>query len=336
MLPLQGLPPRYTARPIDPSADLADVLDLCVAVAMHEYGSPDVDERMIREAWNLPSMEIGRDTMFVLDAESRPAALAEYYDGEAEHVAPFLFYRVRPDLADGAVADAALAWGLERGRQNLPLAVPGARVAMVTGVASVNAGTIGALERNGWQRDRINWTMEVDLAVADLPPPDWPSGIEVRTADLEADAPAIHAVESDAFSDHYGYLAQPYDEWLHFRTRFMRAEPDLWFLAMDGDEIAGMALCSSHRVGQPDLGWVSTLGVRRPWRKRGLGLAILRHAFRELAARGKPRAGLGVDSQSLTGATRLYEKAGMRVVRQHFDYETVLRQGRDLRTVSLG
>jgi ribosomal protein S18 acetylase RimI-like enzyme len=96
-----------------------------------------------------------------------------------------------------------------------------------------------------------------------------------------------------------------------------------------------MAICSSKRGGEEDLGWVSSLGVRRPWRRQGLALAILHHAFREFAARGKPRAGLGVDSQNLTGATRLYEKAGMRLVREGREYELLVREGRDIRTLSL-
>ena len=117
--------------------------------------------------------------------------------------------------------------------------------------------------------------------------------------------------------------------------QFNEPEPELWILAMDGDEVAGMALCASRRAGQEDLGWVSSLGVRRPWRRRGLALAILRRAFGLLAARGKSRVGLGVDSQSLTGATRLYEKAGMHVVRELYEYERVIRDGKDLRTTAL-
>lgn len=329
------MPASFTAQPVVPDEDLPAVLELLAAASLSEYGVPEIDERMLREAWNLPSHDLVRDSRFVLDADGRPAGLAEYYDGEAEHVAPFLVTRIRPDLTDGPMADALLGWATARARQNLPLAVPDARVAMHTGVASVNEGVIRMLERNGWRRERVNWTMEIDLRAAPLLEPAWPEGIAARSADFETDLPAIHAAESDAFSDHYGYLPQPYEEWLHFRTRFLRPEPDLWLLAMDGTEIAGMALCASQRVGQPDLGWVSTLGVRRPWRKRGLGLALLRHAFGELSKRGKPRAGLGVDSQSLTGATRLYEKAGMRVVREHYEYELLIRDGRDLRPTSL-
>ncbi len=60
------------------------------------------------------------------------------------------------------------------------------------------------------------------------------------------------------------------------------------------------------------MGWVNLLGVRRPWRRRGVALALLQHSFREFYARDRRKVGLGVDAQSLTGATRLYEKAGMR------------------------
>jgi ribosomal protein S18 acetylase RimI-like enzyme len=181
--------------------------------------------------------------------------------------------------------------------------------------------------------------MEIDLhAAAPLAEPQWPEGITLRSADpgnLERDARLLHETEMESFSDHYGYTPAPFEEWWHFRTQFNRPEPELWLLAMDGEEVAGMALVASQRPGQPDLGWISSVGVRRPWRRRGLALAILLHAFQLLAARGRQRVGLGVDSQSLTGATRLYEKAGMRVVREFYEYERVVRDGRDLRTTSL-
>jgi mycothiol synthase len=330
------MPPGFTARPVRPDHDIEAILELCHAAAIADLGVTDVDERMIREAYHLPSFAAARDSLLVLDADGRAAAVTEFYDGESIHVAPYLFLRVRPDLRGTDLPAAVLAWGAERAPANLHMAPEGARVAMHTDVNAVNGPLIDALEVAGWRHERTDWTMEIDLVdAAPLPEPVWPQGIAVRSADLERDAHAIHQAETDAFSDHYGYVPQPFEEWWHFRTRFFEAEPDLWMLAIDGDEIVGMALCSSRRPGQPDLGWISTLGVRRPWRRRGLALAILHHAFRELAARGKPRAGLGVDSQSLTGATRLYEKAGMRVVRETLEYELLIRDGRDLRTLSL-
>ena len=66
-------------------------------------------------------------------------------------------------------------------------------------------------------------------------------------------------------------------------------------------------------------------GGAAKWRKRGLGLALLLHTFNEFYQRGDRTVGLGVDAQSLTGATRLYEKAGMHVTRQYDTYEKVIR-----------
>jgi mycothiol synthase len=333
---MTDLPTGFIGRPVKPVDDLAAVVELCNAAATAEYGVPDVDERLMRERYEIPGFSPERDSLLLLDAAGDAAALGEIYDNEKEHVAPFFYVRVRPDLLDSAVPDHVLDWGAGRAAQNLSRAEAGTRVAVHSSVAAVNAGMIAAHERAGWQLERTSWTMEIDLRERGVPPPEWPEGITVRTADLEGDARAIHAAENDSFSDHYGFLASTFDDWWYFRTRFFVPEPDLWFLAMDGTEIAGMALCSSQRIGQPELGWVSTLGVRRAWRRRGLGLAILQHSFRELQKRGKPRAGLGVDAQSLTGATRLYERAGMRVVRESREYELLIRHGRDLRTLALG
>jgi ribosomal protein S18 acetylase RimI-like enzyme len=336
---MADLPSGFHARPVVPERDVEPILEMCRAAAIAEHGSPDIDERMIRGAFQLPGLDLDRDALLVLDEAGRAAGTAVYYDGDTQHIAPYLFFRVQPDLAGGPVPDALLAWAVERAGGNLPLAPDGTRVALHTDTAAVNSDIVASLERCDWHRDRINWTMEVDLAAAaPLPEPEWPDGVTVRSADpehLERDAHLLHETEKESFSDHYGYTPVPFEEWWHFRTQFNEPEPELWLLAMDGEEVAGMALVASTRAGQPDLGWISSVGVRRPWRRRGLALALLLHAFRLLAARGKPRAGLGVDSQSLTGATRLYERAGMRVVREFYEYERVIRDGTDLRTTSL-
>ncbi len=108
-------------------------------------------------------------------------------------------------------------------------------------------------------------------------------------------------------------------------------DPTLWFLAFDGDEIAGASLCTY----QMDYGWVDTLAVRRPWRRKGLGLALLHHSFGEFYRRGTYNVGLTVDSQNLTGATRLYERAGMHVARIYVSYEKELRAGIEMSTQAI-
>ena len=77
-------------------------------------------------------------------------------------------------------------------------------------------------------------------------------------------------------------------------------------------------------------GWVRGLGVRPGWRKRGLGLALLRHAYGEMYRRGIRKVELSVDADSPTGAPRLYTRAGMRVAQRYGVYRKEVRPGRDV------
>ena len=132
---------------------------------------------------------------------------------------------------------------------------------------------------------------------------------------------------NDAFADHWDH--QPptpagREQWRRLMLENPRFDPDLWFLAAADGELAAVPLCGWHWSGDPAFGWVHTLGVRRPWRRRGLALALLHHSFREFAVRGATRVGLGVDAENTTGAVRLYERAGMRVARRNDAWEKAL------------
>jgi ribosomal protein S18 acetylase RimI-like enzyme len=102
-----------------------------------------------------------------------------------------------------------------------------------------------------------------------------------------------------------------------------RYDPALWWMAEDGAQIAGVAV----GVNFPDMGWVRLLGVRRPWRRQGIALALLRQAFQEFKRRGQRSVGLGVDAASPTGATELYRRAGMRIDKQFAQYRKIVRSG---------
>jgi ribosomal protein S18 acetylase RimI-like enzyme len=95
-------------------------------------------------------------------------------------------------------------------------------------------------------------------------------------------------------------------------------------VAWAGDEVAGYSLNYPQRAGDPGYGSVGTLGVRRPWRRNGLGEALLRRSFAALHARGQRKVRLSVDAENPTGATRLYERVGMRVLRQSNTWEREL------------
>ena len=160
---------------------------------------------------------------------------------------------------------------------------------------------------------RFSYTMEIELRERPVARP--PEAVELL-AYRESDAEVLCATLNEAF------VADPFWHTLggeNFADIYFGArgfDPTLWLLAWDGAELAGCSLSYPVHGTDTELGWVATLGVRPRWRRRGLGEALLLSSFGLLFDRGLRRVGLGVDSQNVTGALRLYERVGMRKVRQ--------------------
>jgi mycothiol synthase len=186
--------------------------------------------------------------------------------------------------------------------------------------ASVDEPMIRLLESRGYRLIRHFYRMRIDFD-AELPEPQWPEGITVRTATPD-DAELAYEVHQESFEDHWEYSRSPYEQWQHHMLR-EGYDPTLWFLVEENGEVAAVAFNREHEA-EKGLGWVSVLGVRKDWRRRGLGRALLLHSFHEFRRRGFHAAALGVDADSLTGANRLYESAGMSVVRRSDVYERAL------------
>jgi mycothiol synthase len=174
-------------------------------------------------------------------------------------------------------------------------------------------------ERLGYAVVRRFYRMKIEL-IERPQPPEWPEGI-ICTAFDPKDVRAFYEATVDAFAENWDFIQMEFEAWKRLRFEAPDFDPSLWFVARDEDQIAGFARCEADRWGG---GWVALLGVRKPWRRRGLGEALLRHAFCEFFARGERQVGLGVDAQNETGATRLYERAGMHVDSEDIVYEKQL------------
>jgi ribosomal protein S18 acetylase RimI-like enzyme len=234
---------------------------------------------------------------------------------------------------DAQIPQTLLDWLIERAHEKVDLAPQGARVVLHISANQANQPMYEFLSRNGFQVVRCSYRMHIDFD--DQPAkPDIPEGITIRSIANKADERAAYQAAFDSFRDHWGFIEEPfeayYQRWIHQLTGDPNYDPSLFFIALDGDEVAGVSLCYPRTEEDAGMAWVGTLGVRRAWRKRGLGSALLLHSFNAFYERGIRRAGLGVDAENLTGALRLYEKAGMRPWRKNATYEMELRPGKDL------
>jgi mycothiol synthase len=166
----------------------------------------------------------------------------------------------------------------------------------------------------GYREVRRFWDMAIEL---DEPPPAPQLSVE-RFSGEEADARDFHAALDEAFSDHWEHHSIEFHEWWEEKQAQRDYDPSVWFLIRDGAEVAAVVRNDPDRHGG---GYVGALGVRRQWRGRGYGKALLQQSFREFHQRGQRRASLGVDSENATGATRLYESVGMHVELESVVYE---------------
>lgn len=188
------------------------------------------------------------------------------------------------------------------------------------------------LTGHGYQLVRVYHEMRIDLEPSPPAAPAWPAGIGVRICDgSSADIRRAYDCIEDSFVDHWGRARREYEHWTAVMVND-DFDPALWFFAEHDGAVVGAALCRIREL----IGDVNQLGVIRSWRRRGLGEALLRHTFGQLHRRGLRRVELGVDSASLTGADRLYRRAGMMVAASTGRFEIELRPGLDLLASTAG
>jgi mycothiol synthase len=286
---------------------------------------PDFTLDDLRTAWQGPTFHMATDAWLVIAPGDK---LIGYADLEhSQHVRVYTHVRVLPEFAGQGIEEYLLQLAEDWAQRQIPQAKSGVRVTLNSWASNRNESMQASFERAGFTAIRRHWRMEIEVPEAPLVP-EWPDHVTVRTFISGQDDRTVFNAIDEAFQDHWGHMEGNFDEWKHWTIERENFDPSLWFLAFEGNEIAGASLCTY----QMDDGWVDTLAVRRPWRRKGLGMALLLHSFGEFYRRGKNKVGLGVDSQNLTGATRLYERAGMHVARIYISFEKELRAGIELST----
>jgi len=281
------------------------IRELLEAHAQVSFGETELSEEEIRHWFSLP--------MLWIQVADRDGELVGYLDVRAEGESRF---NLDARTLDAEVASILTTAAEEHARSE-------AESPVLHGFVQGDDPVLReAFEAAGWQPIRHSFQMGIDLA-DEVPEPSWPEGFTLRNLHV-GEEERLHEANMDAFADHWDFRWQPFEEWRRYTVDHHGFDPTLYWLVEDGDEIAGFSVNSWHFSGDPQFGWIGILGVRKPWRKRGLGTALLQHSFRDFGRRGATRVGLGVDGENTTGAVRLYERAGMRVVRRNDIYEKKL------------
>ena len=314
--------------------DTEALVEMFNAASQKLLGIDQVTVEEQRIEFEVPGRSLEHDFRVVVAPDGTMAGYIEVF-GFSEPFTPLYSWgRVHPKHEGQGVGSHLVEWAEARARQALPLSAEELRVPMWVFCHTVDTQAQRLFTDHGFSLLRHNLRMVVEL---DGPPPEpvLPAGITLRTIVPGQDEYPAFVASREAFEDHFGHVNRPLEEefqtWVYRDTNSSNYDPNLWFLAMDGEQIAGSSLCFKSTDNDPQFGWVASLSVRRPWRKQGLGLALLQQSIGEFYRRGYRKVGLGVDAENLTGAVRLYEKAGMHSDAQHqmAIFEKELRPGKD-------
>lgn len=334
-----ALPNGWTARPatLDDAGDVIAIYNAYIArLGVNRTYTPELQ----RSEWTTPNHQMALNSVVVLNAAGKIVASGDYWAIFTPPVQSSASLCVDAD-SPGAIWDALLIWLDDRVHSTARECPPDLQVSVMTGAYEQDVNLRAVFVRHGYSPVRRFYTMRIDMTEPPTPAL-LPPGYRWEPYRHPEQLPLIVTVDRLAFRDHYGHIDLDFDEEVaevrHYFESMPYFDPSLFFSVVE--EATGTMVATIWNLieedGNPASGYVDGVAVLREHRGKGIALAMLTRAFSVLYERGKRSVALGVDSENLTGALRLYEKAGMKPVSARIRYEKVVRPGTDLATRQLG
>lgn len=299
--------------------DLDKVFDVVNASDLREFGEIDTPKEEFAVDWE--AMDHANDVRLAVGPDGRIIGYANCTkEGEFSGIDAEGY--VHPEHEGQGVGTALIRWTEQRAADFVALTPEGTRVMLQNPTNAYNAEATALLTGLGYALARQFWRMQI---VFSGPPKvgEEPDGISIRPARDEADERLIWTTTEAAFAQHWGHRPRTFEQWTKRRKQYDH-DPGLWWMAFAGDHLVGTLVGKIPPGGE---GWIQDVGVLPEWRRRGIARALLERSFAAFYERGLPSVALGVDSGNTTGATKVYEQAGMSVTRGFSIWEKMLRDG---------
>lgn len=289
---------------LENAQEITDLIALC---DIEEIGVPDITLDDTLGMWN--SIKLETDAWVVLAANNEIIGYGFVEVTGESRMDSCVF--VHPQFKNQGIGSLLLTKVEERAMQ-LATDKNGAQVLM-NQIPFTNASARNLLENRGYQFSRLYKRMKIKMKEQPKQPV-FPLGITIRHFQDNQDEESLYKVYDETFQDSWGYSKKDFTTWIN-QKKGANYDPSHWYIVWDDTKPVAFLM---GRM-QEDCLFIDLLGVKRQWRKRGIGQAMLLHVFQEAYIRGQKTILLYVDSDSLTNAHRLYHQVGM-----HPDSQTAL------------
>jgi len=296
------------------------------------YGGFAMSQSEIIGEWQIPDFELEKDAYAAFSHNGHMLGYVELLAQGAMPLRPVLRLYVRPEERRQSIESHLLDWGFKRAQVVFERVPEDARVVLAIGVGDDTLRH--EVEKRGFTSNQHQVQMSISLD-DDIPQPTFPDSFEVVT--MKTHPHLIDYVQAyrTAFRDLRNFTEDTLENRLarwqkDIDIHHEHYDPDLFTLVRDGNAAVGVLMAWLTSRHDLQAGVVSIIGVLPDYRRQGIGLNLLYRVFHQLRERGKERVSIGVDGNSLTGADKLYKKAGFRPIHTIHTYEYELRAGVEL------
>ena len=295
---------KITIRP-PKQEDAEAVYRLVIACDICDFGAPDFDLQELYDMWSSFDM---LNNVWIVENEDKILVGYAFLEEDSEEKL-FSYGFVLPS-ARGTGVGTMLLDSIEQRAKTLANA-SGINKRLQNLIPTLREDAQGLLKARGFIPVRFYKRMSINMDEAP-PAPLVPEGIVMTTFVPDQDERLVYDAYVEAFTDHWDFDAPTYEEFLE-KTKLSSFHPEWWILVRNEQgEIVGFAL---SRMNEDTL-FINHIGVRRPYRGRGLGMALLQQVLSASYTSGQKVVSLGVDTANLSGAYRLYEKVGMKAIHE--------------------
>ena len=154
--------------------------------------------------------------------------------------------------------------------------------------------------------------------------------VDMRKLDVtsEEDIILLNNLENECFKEHFNYRPSQIEETRHWLLENPWLQWQAYFFAeLEGKSVGYISIGIDEKYNREKetlSGWINDIGVLKPFRRRGIGTALMLKGLKELKNKGLENALLYVDDENPTKAIKLYEKIGFKIVKKTQIYQKKL------------
>lgn len=280
--------------------DAQAITDLVALCDIEDIGEPDITLSDVLDMWN--SIPIATDA-WVAVAETNEIIVYGFVEVTGVNRMDTCVF-VHPRFKDQGIGSLLLDKVEERA--NVLAKGKDGKQKLMNQVSFTNSAARKLVEDRGYQFSRLYERMKIELE--GQPNRDsFPEGITIRPFQPDHDEETLFSIYDETFQDAWGYTKKDFTTWIS-QKKGDGYDHSLWFIVWEDSKPVGFLMSRMQEDGL----FVDLLGVKREYRKHGIGKALLLHVFGIAYERNQKTILLYVDSDSLTHANRLYQQVGMR------------------------